>query len=52
MGHGFVASGFESATGFLPGYGFVSWGYGIQEYVIACKGECERLKRYAKWAGK
>jgi hypothetical protein len=52
MGHGFVASGFESATGFLPGYGFVSWGYGIQEYEIACKGECERLKRYAKWVGK
>jgi hypothetical protein len=38
MGHGFAASGFESATGFLPGYGFVSWDYGIQEYEIACKG--------------
>jgi hypothetical protein len=46
-GHGFVVSGFASATGFLPGCGIVSWDYGIQEYEIACKGGFKILKVYA-----
>jgi hypothetical protein len=52
MGHGFAVSGFDAATGFLPGYEFVSWDYGIQEYAIACKDESGELKTYARRAGK
>jgi hypothetical protein len=52
MGHGFAVSGFDAATGFLPGYEFVSWDYGIQEDTIACKDESGELKTYARRAGK
>jgi hypothetical protein len=52
MGQGFAVSGFDAVTGFLPGYGFVSWDYGIQEYGIACKDELAKLKIYAERAGK
>jgi hypothetical protein len=52
MGHGFAVSGFDAATGFLPGYGFVSWDYGIQEYGIACNNRSGTLKAYVNRAGK